>query len=142
MSISSATLPYQEFCSVLKFMRISVHSTFFSRTTWHFIQWLFNYSKNQGWNSAFHKCSTDIMCSKWPCLNKELDQMISRGPFQPQAFNHSVSFPCQQFIYIFYCTLESVTEKCFEYPGNSKSTLSCSVKKSECPFHYDTGGPE
>lgn len=101
MSISSAALPYQEFCSILKFMRRSVCSTFFSRTTWHFIQWLFSYLNNQGWNSTLHKCSTDTTCSKWPCLNKELDQMTSRDPFQPQPFHDSLvipfPFPCQQF---------------------------------------------
>lgn len=55
------------------------------RESWSLFPWRYS---NPAWTQS---CAT---CSGWTCSSRELDQIISRGPFQPQAVQDPVKHKC------------------------------------------------
>jgi len=98
-------------------------------------------------------------CSRWPCLSRELDQLNSRGPFQPQPFcdekkkEKRKKLPCK------WCqvswsplALQETKSWCFKTAAGSANTTTDSLclpgvrsrqaQAGESPGGTSEGGPD
>jgi len=66
-------------------------------------------------------------CCRWPCLSRASDQMISKGPCQPQFFHDSMK------LYIYSTTTCSKSNECITYNIWWNTMYSSSSLASQTP---------
>lgn len=76
----------------------------------------------------FFKSQMDTVLAtdcRWPCLSKGLDQMASRGLWQPQPFCDSVTPVGCSWATSLHCSLSSECPHVYLPPGQCSETLTC-----------------